>query len=239
MGAWTSCYSRHTCSSTRECHGSLSSSSETSRPSSCSDYALMWNSYVVDLRRPLSELSYSAVESTSRCAPPRPPEYLSPALCQESHTHTIKILYAIEKLTELLTLPTRVIVHTPFIICMLATTTIAHLSACKHPLKDRTLKIARERIRVNLGALKTLGDIWPLGRRTYHEVGIVARELLCPRIPETRRVTMNILGDTSKASVTTNDFPGEMDFFEFPDICLEGFEGIIDGFGSGEPLVYV
>ncbi|EEP76243.1 predicted protein [Uncinocarpus reesii 1704] len=29
-----------------------------------------------------------------------------------------------------------------------------------------------------MGALKTLSEVWPLGRRTYTEVGIIAREIL-------------------------------------------------------------
>ena len=29
-----------------------------------------------------------------------------------------------------------------------------------------------------MGTLKTLGECWPLGKRTYEEVGIIAREVL-------------------------------------------------------------
>ena len=62
---------------------------------------------------------------------------------------------------------------------MIANTTIAHLSACKHILRDQALKLAREKIRLNMGVLKALGDIWPLAERTYREVGVIAREILC------------------------------------------------------------
>lgn len=61
---------------------------------------------------------------------------------------------------------------------MIANTTIAHLSACKYLFRDKALQIEREKIRLSMGALKTLGDFWPLGKRTYREIGIIAREIL-------------------------------------------------------------
>jgi hypothetical protein len=96
----------------------------------------------------------------------------------EAHIHTSKVLLAIEKLCGLLTLPTRLITHTPFIICMIANTTIAHLSACRYLFRGRTLQMAREKIRLCMGVLKTLSEHWPLGKRTYREIGIIAREIL-------------------------------------------------------------
>lgn len=37
----------------------------------------------------------------------------------------------------------------------------------------------RERVRLSMGALRMLGEHWPLGKRTYDEMGIIAREILC------------------------------------------------------------
>jgi hypothetical protein len=31
-----------------------------------------------------------------------------------------------------------------------------------------------------MGSLKTLGEYWPLGKRTYQELGLIAREILFP-----------------------------------------------------------
>ena len=39
--------------------------------------------------------------------------------------------------------------------------------------------LERERVRLNMGALRMLGEHWPLGKRTYDEMGIIAREILC------------------------------------------------------------
>ena len=62
---------------------------------------------------------------------------------------------------------------------MISNTTVAHLSACKYVLKDQALKIARERIRLEMGTLKALGECWPLAKEIYREVGVIAREILC------------------------------------------------------------
>lgn len=131
------------------------------------------NRYVVDIHRPLSDLAYCAIESVSRCAPPAPKHTPIPS------NHTPRILRAIESFNRLLTLSGSLKVHTPFIICMIANTTVAYLSACKHIFDNISVKLAREKIRMNMGLLKALGKHWPLAERTYQEVGIIAREILC------------------------------------------------------------
>jgi Fungal specific transcription factor domain len=139
---------------------------------------MLMQTYVVDVHRPFSALAYSAIESCSRCSPPAPHQGLSPARAQKSQLHTMKILHAIEEFTDLLTLPINITHHTPFVICMIAVTTIAHLSACRYVLNGRDLKVARARVRTAMGALKAYESIWLLGKRTYREVGILAREIL-------------------------------------------------------------
>jgi hypothetical protein len=78
----------------------------------------------------------------------------------------------------MLTLPIRLARHTPFNICMIATMTIAHLSACKYVFTGEQLKVARERIRVAMGALEVFAEIWPRAKKVVGEVKIVARTLL-------------------------------------------------------------
>ncbi|KAL4944127.1 hypothetical protein BDV06DRAFT_116930 [Aspergillus oleicola] len=134
--------------------------------------------YVVDLHRQLSSLSYSPIESIAHCSPPPPPESLRGCNTPSCQLHTAKVLRAIDEFNDLLTLPTRIKTHTPFIICMISNLVIAHLSACRFYYTGQELKMARERVRLSMGALKVLGEIWPMGRRTYREVGIIAREIL-------------------------------------------------------------
>jgi hypothetical protein len=135
-------------------------------------------SYTIDIHRQLSDLAYSPIEGVSSCSPRPPPKRLEGIYSQEAHIHTTKILHAIEKMTDLLTLPTDVTLHTPFTICMTATITIAHLSACKYVFKGRQLYIARERVRVAIGALETLGQIWPRAKNVVREIKTIAKELL-------------------------------------------------------------
>ncbi|KAF1814705.1 hypothetical protein P152DRAFT_464689 [Eremomyces bilateralis CBS 781.70] len=134
--------------------------------------------YTVDIHRQLSTLSYSPIESVSSCAPPPPPKRLTSVYARDAHIHTAKVLQAITKMTEMLTLPARTAQHTPFAICMTATTTIAHLAACKHVLRGDALLLARERIRVAMGTIEIFAEVWPRAKRVLKEVKTVARELL-------------------------------------------------------------
>ena len=126
----------------------------------------------------MSTLEYNPIEGVARCPPPTPPESLRWYDTRECQLHTSKVLLGIERFDALLTLPTNILTHTPFIICMIANNTITRLSACRYFYQDRQLPLARERIRLSMGTLKTLGECWPLGKRTYQEIGIIAREVL-------------------------------------------------------------
>jgi hypothetical protein len=61
---------------------------------------------------------------------------------------------------------------------MIAVVTIAHLSACRYVFKGQDLPLNRERIRVTMGTLKAMGEHWSLGKRTYQEISVIAREIL-------------------------------------------------------------
>ncbi|KAH8727024.1 hypothetical protein GQ44DRAFT_725776 [Phaeosphaeriaceae sp. PMI808] len=138
---------------------------------------ILMHTYIVDTHRQLSSLKYFPIESVSKCVPPAPPS-CNEAIKNEAHIHTAKILFSIDKLSTLLTLPTRFSEHTPFIICMVALITIAQLSACRYIYKEPKLAMEREKIRLNMGVLKMMGEVWPSGEREYHTMGIIAREIL-------------------------------------------------------------
>lgn len=56
--------------------------------------------------------------------------------------------------------------------------TIAQLSACRYILQEPQLSLEREKIRLNMGVLKMMGEVWPSGHREYLAMGIIAREIL-------------------------------------------------------------
>ncbi|KAH8804596.1 putative C6 transcription factor [Xylogone sp. PMI_703] len=134
--------------------------------------------YTIGLHRRFSTLSYYAVEAIAKCPPPGPPEVPSGYSALECQLHTSKVLLAIERFNTLLTLPTDITTHTPFLICKLTNTIKTHLVACHFIYKGHQLRLARERIRLSMGSLKALGEYWPLGKRSYQELGIIAREIL-------------------------------------------------------------
>ena len=93
----------------------------------------------------------------------------------------------------------------------MAVGTLAHLAACKCVLQGDALKIARERIRVVMGYLGCLDDVWPLGKRISREIRFIARELL----------SLEGAADYSGFS-TTIDFPLDMTLGQnnFPEFLL-------------------
>ncbi|PGH00557.1 hypothetical protein AJ80_09163 [Polytolypa hystricis UAMH7299] len=146
------------------------------------------------LHRPRSKLIYSSAENISKCAPPPPPDRISIAKQEAYQLHTTKVLAASEEISKLLALPTPLVKQSQFIICMVALSTIAQLSACLCDLiptitsdssnnssttsssgSNSGSRAMKDRIRVNIGALKAHAKIWILGRKTLYEVKLIAR----------------------------------------------------------------
>jgi hypothetical protein len=96
---------------------------------------------------------------------------------------------------------------------MISNLVIAHLAACRFHYQGQTLKLARERIRLSMGALKVLGEYWTMGQRTYREVGIVAREILGLKDASKRQHHQETLARpanvASTRAVTMSDPPSE------------------------------
>ncbi|OLN87360.1 hypothetical protein CCHL11_09280 [Colletotrichum chlorophyti] len=78
----------------------------------------------------------------------------------------------------LLALPVRPFHHTPFTTCMLSEAALALLSACNYLLKGKKLAIARDQIRLTIGCLKALGEIWPRTAKNVAEIQTIARHVL-------------------------------------------------------------
>ena len=164
---------------------------------------------------------YCSVESVSRCAPPPPIRTTSTDMAL-SEAHTSKILRGIEALNGLLTLSASLKGHTPFVICMIANTTIAYLSACKYILRDQALKLAREKIRLRMGVIKALGECWPFAREIYRQVGVIAREILCLDqnvVVPTGNSPSNLLNRDPDPLVFNLDYPS-FDFISLQDTDL-------------------
>jgi len=61
---------------------------------------------------------------------------------------------------------------------MITVASIAQLSACQYIFKEPRLSLERDKIRLNMGVLKMMGEVWTSGSREYQAMGIIAREIL-------------------------------------------------------------
>ncbi|KAF4467412.1 C6 transcription factor [Fusarium albosuccineum] len=129
----------------------------------------------IGLHRPLSDLRFNTVEGVSSCARDPPAEIPTPDLI---NIHTTRVLRSVEAQIRLLALPARPFKHTPFTTCMVSEGTLALLSACNFLLKGKELAIARDQIRMTIGCLKSLGEVWPRTARNVREIQTIARHVL-------------------------------------------------------------
>ncbi|KAK1590942.1 uncharacterized protein LY79DRAFT_553648 [Colletotrichum navitas] len=136
---------------------------------------LVTNVATIGLHRPLSDLRFNPVENVSSCARKPPEETTKPELV---NIHTVRVLRSVEAQIRLLALPVRPFHHSPFVTCMTSEGTLALLSACNFLLRGKELSIARDQIRMSIGCLKTLGEIWPRTARNLQEIQTIARHVL-------------------------------------------------------------
>ncbi|KAF4632691.1 hypothetical protein G7Y89_g5442 [Cudoniella acicularis] len=137
----------------------------------------------IRLHRPLSLLPYAPLEIHTTCAPP-PPSHLLPlplSLRKNTSTsiHTTTTLQSTYAVLTLVTLPgSQPTSHSPLTICFFTTATLAALSACAYFLEGKEWERMRDRVRLGLGALKAVGRVWKVGRRTERDSKAIARGAL-------------------------------------------------------------
>jgi hypothetical protein len=109
----------------------------------------------------------------------RPFSAPSPFILPASHSrHTARVLRATEMQTRLLAIPCAMKKHSVFTMCITAQLAAVQIAACTHLLDGRPLDIARDRVRLSIGFLSTMGETWALGRKMVREVRGIARESL-------------------------------------------------------------
>lgn len=91
--------------------------------------------------------------------------------------HTICVLRSVEAQVRILALPVRPFNHTPFTTCMVSEGTLALLSACNFLLEGKEREIARDQIRLIIGCLTSLGELWPRTARNVKEIQYIARHV--------------------------------------------------------------
>ncbi|KXH37246.1 hypothetical protein CSIM01_13462 [Colletotrichum simmondsii] len=136
---------------------------------------LLINVATIGLHRPLSDLRFNPVEDISSCAREPPQENPETELV---NVHTVRVLRSVQAQVRLLALPTESFHHTPFTTCMVSEGTLALLSACSFLLKGKELAVARGQIRMTIGCLKTLGQVWPRTAKNVLEIQTIAQHVL-------------------------------------------------------------
>lgn len=129
----------------------------------------------IGLHRPFSDLKFNAVEDVSSCEREPPLDTPTPDLV---NVHTVRVLRSVEAQIRLLALPVRKFHHTPFTTCMVSEGTLALLSACNYLFKGKDLATARDQIRMTIGCLQALGEIWPRTARNVREIQTIAHHVL-------------------------------------------------------------
>lgn len=153
------------------------------------------DSLCVTVHRPYSSLQYNPLEQISSCS--RSP-FASQKPGDEQDIHTTRCFHSIKEQTRLIMLPKQKFCHSPFVICMVTTGIIPYLSACKFVLSGRKLTLARDQIRLSIGCLKSLADIWPQGSKTVKEIQEIAQEVLGLR--QSRRTEASAPTDTENTN---------------------------------------
>ncbi|KAL7271926.1 hypothetical protein RUND412_005288 [Rhizina undulata] len=131
------------------------------------------NASTINLHRPKSHIAIALVPDDTSCTPPAQWSTSPKPIAQ----HTAKAINAANTISKLITLPCPLIKHTPFFTCVITLGAIVHLSACSWLLTGDEGFLAKERIRLGVGALKTLEEVWSVAGCVLQQVKSVAREV--------------------------------------------------------------
>ncbi|KAF2130036.1 hypothetical protein P153DRAFT_385270 [Dothidotthia symphoricarpi CBS 119687] len=131
---------------------------------------------LVMTHRLFSSLAYSAEELSTHAFICLAPLATPPKMGRNAHT--ARALKALEISTRLFAIPCTLERHNVFAMSISARLATAQISACNNLLDDHAQSMARDRIRLNIGFLKAMGSIWPLGKKMVKEVQHVARSTL-------------------------------------------------------------
>ncbi|KAI8939608.1 hypothetical protein NX059_003370 [Plenodomus lindquistii] len=125
------------------------------------------------LHRPCSSLAYSPAELLTEAFLSPAPFAITTKAARSSHT--ARVLKAAEILTKLLSIPCAVEKHSILSMTILAQLAAVQVSACNDLLQDYAQSIGRDRIRLIIGCLNSMGTLWPLAKRLVKEARTIAR----------------------------------------------------------------
>jgi hypothetical protein len=162
-------------------------------------YRANQDSVISTLHRPFSSLAHLPEEMTTQAFVPPSPFTLTPR--SGRNTHTARVLKATEIHTKLLAIPCALEKHNIFTMCIASQLAAVQTSVCIYLLDGHALSIARDRVRLSIGFLNTMGTIWPLGKKMAKEVRAIARSSLAGTCVQ------HTAGVDAESAVAEIDFP--------------------------------
>lgn len=130
------------------------------------------------LHRPRSDLNLDDVEKVKTCVAAHSSAPLPGGL---KDVHTVKAMQAAKDICGLILLPCPMVKHTPFFSCAVTMSSIVFLSYWSFIATETGDTFIKDNIRLNIGVLKTLGELWPIANTVLGQVKGVAQELFKSR----------------------------------------------------------
>ncbi|KAL6711772.1 hypothetical protein ACN47E_002815 [Coniothyrium glycines] len=142
---------------------------------------VMWQAHlsaaiVLTMHRPFSALSFCPEEFTTETFIVFRPLAI-PDISRKA-AHTARTLKSLDLYTKLLAVPVPAEKHGVLALSIVAQMATTQMAACKYLLEDHALAIGRDRLRLSIGYLNTVGSFWPLGKKMAKEVKAIARSAL-------------------------------------------------------------
>ncbi|QDS70757.1 hypothetical protein FKW77_003615 [Venturia effusa] len=130
------------------------------------------------LHRPRSDLNLEDVERVRTCVAAHGSSPLPGGL---KDVHTVKAMQAAKDICGLVLLPCPMVKHTPFFSCAVTMSSVVFLSYWSFIAIESGDTFIKDNIRLNIGVLKTLGELWPIANTVLGQVKGVAQELFQSR----------------------------------------------------------
>lgn len=135
------------------------------------------NAACIILHRPRSDLNYEDVKDVSKCVKAGPGQTGS----DYKELHTRKAMEAAKEISKLTRLPCPLVKHTPFFNCAVTMAAVVYLSYWSFIAIEGRDTVIKEHIRLNIGVLKALSEIYPVASTVMGQCRGVAQELFTGR----------------------------------------------------------
>lgn len=184
---------------------------------------MMTHATSILLHQPHSRLNTSPTENINSCAPHQGVQTLKEVF--NMHTkHTVASACAI---SDMVTIKAPLVHVTHFFTCVVTLSSIVHLSRWAHQYGHKNDTV-REHIRLNIGGLKELSQVWWAAETARDQVKAVAKDLFRAKCSQQQLLDSSFGGETSHDDIVyafaTDESldDGQVGSLEGPDVFAGG-----------------